>query len=138
MAGKVLPSGYLETLTAQQSESLAALKNELSQTEVADEVANHPDGDRYLLRMLRATMKDKSGKRKFQVAKAKARTIEVLRWKRKHGIVINQEPEKYHIYRKANPILLWKDYKAETVVLVNRKKLDDFVTLLVQFNLCII
>ena len=129
MGEKSLPTGYLETLTAQQSACLEELKAELGETHVAETVANHPDGDRYLLRMLRATMKGKTGKRVFQVNKAKARTIAVLEWKEKLGLAPNEEPAKYHIYRKANPILLWKDYKAETVVLVNRKYWEYIVCL---------
>lgn len=114
-------SGYLGSLSVQQTEALEELKEQLSKTDFSERVGSHPDGDKYLLRMLRATMNSKSKKRVFVVSKARSRLEDVLRWKEEHNIKFGSPPEMYDIYRKANPIHVWKDYKSKSVVLYNRK-----------------
>lgn len=114
-------SGFAATLTAQQKTALDELKQRVEESEYAAKIKEHKEGDKYLLRMLRATMKDKNKARIFKADKAEKRLIQVLQWKEKHEIDVNKKPPHFDVYRKMNQMTYWKDYKAKTVVVLNRK-----------------
>jgi len=80
-----LCSGFETTLNAQQKQSLSDFRIRWEKSEFAQEVAEHPDGDRWLLRFLRASMKDKHGARIFDVNAAEARMKKTLQWRREVG-----------------------------------------------------
>lgn len=112
-------SGYPDTLTPQQKEALDELKAEVGDRK---DVLEHPEGESYLLRMLRATMKDKTGRRVFVVGKAKPRLLQVLDWKQENQIKPEMDPpEKFEIYRKAYPLWVWGDKKSKMVITYSRK-----------------
>lgn len=114
-----LGTGFTATLTAQQKASLEVMKLEVC---AEKEIRNHPEGDKYLLRMLRATMKDKGGERLFQVEKAKPRLYSVLRWKRANNLAEGvQAPPKFSIYRENYQLWVWRDYSCKTLVAFSSK-----------------
>ena len=82
---KTKMSGFEGTLNAQQQDALAELKRLLEASEFAEDVRNHPDGDQWVLRFLRATMKDKHGDRVFDAQAAEARMKRTLKWRRDNG-----------------------------------------------------
>jgi len=84
-----LRSGFEGTLTAQQHQALASLISDIQKTSFWPDFEQNPDGSRFLLRFLRATMKDKSGERVFQVDKAKERLIRTLEWRRKYKVSLS-------------------------------------------------
>ena len=74
--------------------------------ELAEELAKHPDGDRYTLRFLRATMGDRHGKRVFDVASAEARIKDTLQFRKamklddvRKRIEAGDFPADYLVYR---------------------------------------
>jgi len=79
-------TGFESNLTAQQRAELAKLKGLLAAGEYAADVAQNPDGDRWVLRFLRASMRDKGGKREFDADAAHARILQTLEWRREHGV----------------------------------------------------
>ena len=87
-------TGFETRLTPQQQSALNELKARMEKTEHWPALESHPDGDRWILRFMRATMKDKHGARIFQVDQAEARLIRTLEWRKKfkadevmHGIM---------------------------------------------------
>lgn len=79
-------AGYLANLTPQQKAVLEALKAKMEKTEFAKELAANPDGDRFILRYLRATMKDKTGERVFDLNEGEKRLVEALNYRRKYKV----------------------------------------------------
>ena len=65
---------------------LEDLKKALSETEFAKRVESHPEGDGFLLRVLRATMKDKKSTRVFQLEPAIERALVILKFLEKHKV----------------------------------------------------
>lgn len=119
-------SGFESTLNEQQSSALEELIEAIKGTEYEERIDKHPDRVRFLLRILRATMKDKRKKRIFQVKDAKARLFAVLDWKKKYDVDINKKPPEFDEYRKIYPALYYPDYRAETIVWIQRQ--GEFVT----------
>lgn len=76
------------------------------------------DRKEFFLRVLRATMKDKNGKRIFQADQAFERCVKILEFKKKNNVW--QEPEKIGIYRKAYPRLAYFDPKIKRIVNISR------------------
>ena len=113
-------SGFEDTLNLQQEEALETLRNEVKGTKYEERIRTHPDSTRFLLRVLRATMKDKSKKRIFQVKEAKARLFAILDWKEEYDVDINKKPPEFDEYRKVYPALFYADYRAETIVWIRK------------------
>ena len=113
-------SGFEATLNDQQSQALETFIAEIKGTKYEERVENHPDRIRFLLRILRATMKDKRKKRIFLVPEAKSRLFSVLDWKEKYDVDINTQPPEFEEYRKIYPALYYADYKAETIVWIRK------------------
>uniref|UniRef100_A0A7S3PJY2 CRAL-TRIO domain-containing protein n=1 Tax=Aplanochytrium stocchinoi TaxID=215587 RepID=A0A7S3PJY2_9STRA len=111
-------SGFLGSLNEQQSEALDELKERMKESKFAETIKNHPQGDCYLLRFLRATMKNKTSKRVFRVEDAEKRLLKVLEWKESNQI--QEPPEKLDVFRKVYPNYHWVDSKAGTLVWINR------------------
>jgi len=77
-------TGFETTLTEQQAAALAEVKARMAKTELQPDLDQNPDGDRFTLRFLRATMSHKSSDRVFNVDKAVDRLTRTLRWRRKY------------------------------------------------------
>jgi len=96
----------------------------LADSKYARDVAQHPDGDRFLLRFLRASMKSKHHKRIFQTKAAFKRAVETLEFRREQGFNRSFSevpvPTTYHIYRELSPQYCWVDKKRETLVYIER------------------
>ena len=115
-----MESGYIDTLTLEQSEGLNELKNMVKGSIYEGRVNSHPEGDRFLLRMLRATMKDKSKRRIFKPSAAKERLFRVLDWKQKYQVDIDNKPEMFEQYLQVYPSHNYRDYTAETIVWIRK------------------
>mmetsp|Transcript_12646 Transcript_12646/g.14501 ORF Transcript_12646/g.14501 Transcript_12646/m.14501 type:complete len:271 (+) Transcript_12646:163-975(+) len=111
-------SGFLGHMTSQQTEALKELKEIVEQSELAEALDKHPDGDKYLLRMLRATMKDKGRKRIFKPELAFKRLSEVLNWKADN--LEEVKTEDFQVFEKAYPNYHFHDKKQGTLVWINR------------------
>jgi hypothetical protein len=85
-AAMTLPTGYDVNLTEQQRKCLTELKEKLEKTEYWADYQRDPDKERFLLAFLRATMKDKSGERIFQVDACMERLITTFKWRRQYNI----------------------------------------------------
>lgn len=75
-------TGFEVNLTEAQKVALDELKKRMEKSEYAQELLENPDGDRFVLRFLRATMKDKSGARVFDVNAAEERLKRTMQWRR--------------------------------------------------------
>ncbi len=78
-------TGFEANLNLQQQNALNELKNILKNSEYSNDIENHPNGDRFLLKFLRATMKDKNGRRIFNVKACKERIFNTLEWRREYN-----------------------------------------------------
>mmetsp|Transcript_19021 Transcript_19021/g.23337 ORF Transcript_19021/g.23337 Transcript_19021/m.23337 type:complete len:230 (-) Transcript_19021:612-1301(-) len=119
-----LKSGFVDTLSEQQTESLTKFKEIMLASEYAEDLKGKEDLDRYLLRYLRANMKSKSKDRIFDVEAAKAGLIATLKIRRKHKIdsyrTAGENPQGYDKYVEINPAFAYKDPKAKLVVGIQR------------------
>jgi hypothetical protein len=122
-------SGYLTSLTTQQNNVFGEFKLQLKQTEYWSDVEKNPDGDRFLLRFLRATMKDKHTTRIFQLKPAMERITGTLKFRQQyHADEIRTSLEKkeplsdeYVRYRdQIRPRLQFIDRKTGRLVHVER------------------
>jgi hypothetical protein len=112
-------SGFEASLSAQQAQELAELKTLFEHKSPAylPDLAQNPDGDRFLLRFLRATMKDKQGARVFDAHKAHVRLLKTLDWRRKYKVddlrraleTGGEMPKGYDMYKKVRPALDFVD-----------------------------
>ena len=105
-------SGFEDTLTAQQREAFDQMKATVVASEFAVDFAAHPAGNRWLLKYLRATAKDKTGKREFMPTDAYKRLKASFLWRREHKIDAlmlacerNEPPEKWELYRDCYPCI---------------------------------
>jgi len=81
-------SGFESNLNEQQRQELEALKKRLFDPSFAfvEDAKAELDGDRFFLRFLRATMKDKKGKRIFDAAAAFERLERMYKWRKEYNI----------------------------------------------------
>ena len=105
-------SGYEGNLTPQQGKMLKELKEKLANSKYKARVETQLDGDRFLLRFLRATMKDKSGERIFDVNEAFSRLTKMYDWRKEYDIDSleelvekNVKPEGFDRFREIYPSL---------------------------------
>lgn len=121
---KALPSGFEGRLTPQQSVALEELKAQLAESQYAEEIATHPDGDKFLLRFLRASMKSKNSKRIFNLPAAMARLEDTLEFRRAHGLDSPFDevapPKELDIFRQLIVSDWWADEKRNTLVVIQR------------------
>ena len=122
-------TGFERSLTPQQAAALAELKTRLRRSAYSADVAANPDGDRFVLRFLRATMRDRTGERVFQVDDAERRLLHTLEFRREHQVdAIRREleagaapPADYARYRTlVRPSLDYVDARTGRVVHVER------------------
>jgi len=110
-------TGYEANLTDQQRDVLNKLMNNLRNSEFWPDFQQNPDGVKFVLRFLRATMKDKSKNRLFQLQPAEERLYNTFRWRRQHkvddvrrSIEIGAFPPGYDFYwNEVRPRLQWID-----------------------------
>jgi hypothetical protein len=108
-----LPTGFLENLNAQQSEALESLRSRILASKYKEDFEREPGEDRFLLQFLRATMKDKSGERIFQVDAAEQRLTKAFDWRREVNAyeilqnIINDgpKPDKFEVFSAMYPAL---------------------------------
>lgn len=107
-----LLSGFEATLNVQQKICLEEFRQRILASEFCPDYAIDPGADRFLLKFLRATMKDKTGERLFRVDCAFDRLIRTFLWRREHNIAElraacerNEPPEKFSLYRAIYPSL---------------------------------
>ena len=81
-------SGFEGNLTKQQQEVLEQLKKKLFDPNFAfvEDAKRELDGDRFFLRFLRATMKDKKGERRFDLEEAFQRLQKTYKWRKEYDI----------------------------------------------------
>ena len=111
---KPLPTGFASTLTEQQSKCLEELQDRMNKSEYAKDLARDPAGTNLLLQFLRATMKDRSGERIFQVDAAEQRLKAMFDWRREFNLEEVQDavesgssfrPENFELFSKLYPAL---------------------------------
>lgn len=112
------PTGFPSTLSDQQQEELKTLKILINSSKYKDEILNHPSKDVVLLRVLRATMKDKKSKRLFNSKKALERIENIFEFKLKYNL--KEKPENFEQYRKVYPRFTYKDRKLKKIIYINR------------------
>jgi len=103
---RTFKTGFLDTLTEQQAESLAKLKELVNESEYAEAINARPEGDKYLLKYLRATMKDKKKKRIFYVPAAYTRLISTWQWKLDNNV--KERGEKQDLLQEVYPRYYYK------------------------------
>jgi len=124
-------SGFKDTLTPQQEEILAELRNLVCESEWGkSHLEKMIDEDAFLLRFLRATCKDKNHKRIFRAKEAYKRIEECFRFREKHKLDSYEYhkphlesakiPELYEEYLKVKPNYFWTDDKAKEVLVLER------------------
>lgn len=99
-------TGYLDNLTTQQSLVFSQLREQLNTSQYAPDLSQEPSShDTFLLRFLRATMRDKSSDRIFVLDAAYARLVATFEFRRLHGYaeVIARPPEKYELFQELYP-----------------------------------
>lgn len=111
-------------MTEQQEESLESLKIRLEGSEYRKKAFGHPDGDEFLLRVLRATMASKKKERLFDEKEAYERVCKILDFKDKHNVW--RKPDSFDDYRKVYPRFAYKDRKANKVLFFSR--MGEFAT----------
>jgi hypothetical protein len=81
-------TGYLGNLTPQQDDALTKLRAKLFDPAFpfAENAKKEHDGDRFFLRFLRATMKDKKGERLFDPEEAFKRLANMYKWRKEYDI----------------------------------------------------
>jgi len=110
-------TGFEGRMTPQQQTALTELKAKLEKSEYATDILSHPDQDRWILRFLRATMKDKNGARLFQVDAAEDRILKTAEWRKRMGAddmmraieagdFVSQRPKHWDMFIKQFPYLL--------------------------------
>ena len=123
-----LRTGYEANLTEQQRAALAELKARIATTDFQRDVEGNPDGDRFVLRFLRATMGDKRGARVFDVDAAEARFKEALEFRRKFKADEIREriekgeldPDYVKYSEQIRPRLIFKDERTGRPVHIER------------------
>lgn len=100
------------------------MKARIKASDFGEKAEKHPDGDEFLLRCLRATMKHKNSTREFQVEQAFERTRNVLDFKYKYNVF--QKPDHFEEFRKVYPRFAYKDTSLKKVLLFTR--MGEFVT----------
>lgn len=110
---ETLATGFEGNLTPPQAAALDELRTRITKsTEYSADYANEPNGDRFLLAYLRASMKDKSGARIFRVDAAEERIHKTFDFRRKYNLLeiqnwvtseSKQTPEGYESFLKAYP-----------------------------------
>lgn len=114
-------SGHGSTLTDQQREVFEELKNVLKDDEKLAAVLSIPYLDNFLLRFLRATMKEKKNRRLFHLDQALARLREVVEFKEKHGIKYDMKrPENHDEFNQVYPYVDWEDNVSHVIVAIER------------------
>ena len=105
-------SGFEDTLNEQQKRAFEQMHATVVASEFAQDLAAHPASNRWLLKFLRATAKDKTGKREFIPADAYKRMKISFLWRREHKIDAlmqscerDEPPEKWELYRDCYPCL---------------------------------
>lgn len=151
MAAAAKKTGFEHALTDQQRLALADLKVRLEKSEFQADIVEHPDGDRWLLRFLRATMKDKHGARLFNVVDAEERILKTLAWRRLHGVDEmrrklergeNGQPDVYDIFLRQVPYVILTNPETGDVFRFDRmgtsmSMIDDGMLTLDQYATCV-
>jgi hypothetical protein len=108
-------TGFEGNLTPQQIQGLNELKKMIQHNpdcQYRNEILSHPDKDRWILRFLRATMKDKKKERIFQPIDAYKRLITTHAFRKEHGLDditmklvagIPCAPPKWEEYKQVRP-----------------------------------
>ena len=124
------PTGFEGNLTPAQEKAFQELKQRItSSDEYADDFSREPGGDRFLLAFLRASMKDKSGERIFQVDAAQERIQNTFEFRRKYNIQEIQDwvtsgssrtPEGYDVFLQVYPHVDCIDEENGVMIRFNR------------------
>jgi hypothetical protein len=116
-------SGFEGNLSPQQTQVFEALQARVTGT-FQDDLAGMKFPNRYILRFLRATMKNGI----FQLEEAERRLVDTLLWRRSHqvfdiraGIEMGVFPDQYEFYRdEVRPRLQWIDEHTGRLVHMER------------------
>lgn len=103
---------------------MEVLKANLKNSEYNEKVNAQPELEEFLLRVLRATMKDKKNKRIFQAKEALPRLEKIIDFKLENDVW--KKPEIFDEFRKVYPRFAYKDKKANKLILFSRT--GEFVT----------
>lgn len=120
-----LRTGYMGNLTERQQSEFDLLKASVKTNEYIDELNVFPQPGWFILRFLRATMKDKTGLRIFQAVPAEERLIGTLKWRRENNtsqirdnLRNNKLPATFETYlRDIRPRMTWIDKSGRPVTL---------------------
>lgn len=117
-------SGFLQTLNAQQEAELEKLAEKVKDVPF---LKDHPDGDAYLLRFLRATMEKKNSDRIFHTDNwggnegAYERIMETVEFYKKWNL--DSPPAKFEEFKKLRPQRSWFDEKMNKLVVCEKSAL---------------
>lgn len=136
-------TGYQGNLTPQQTQALHQLKTRLETLPYYhEEILAHPDGERWLLRFMRATMRDKNRTRVFEADEAFKRVKKTYEFRHKYEIeammrrlVAAREgeeeraaaPSDYGRFKEVRPHLLVESLEGEPILIEKMGLLSSHV-----------